>query len=248
MVADAGPLGYQMIAAHGHADALAFTLSVGGKEFLIDPGTYAFHAQGPWRRYFRGTAAHNTLRVDSTDQSQPGGTFMWLRKADARCTLWRSSDDRDVFEGSHDGYAHLPDPVAHVRRISLDKRARRVAIEDTLLMSGTHEIELFFHCSERCEVDPVPGGYRIRRGGQELVLRLPQVEGATTRVDRGCVAPISGWVSRSYDEKQPAPTITWRTRLAGNVVLRSEIGCGGLTGLRFTQPDKTAALPRMGFF
>ena len=248
VVADAGPLGYQMIAAHGHADALAFTLSVGGKEFLIDPGTYAFHAQGPWRRYFRGTAAHNTLRVDSTDQSQPGGTFMWLRKADARCTLWRSSDDRDVFEGSHDGYAHLPDPVAHVRRISLDKRARRVAIEDTLLMSGTHEIELFFHCSERCEVDPVPGGYRIRRGGQELVLRLPQVEGATTRVDRGCVAPISGWVSRSYDEKQPAPTITWRTRLAGNVVLRSEIGCGGLTGLRFTQPDKTAALPRMGFF
>src|SRR5207302_1562759 len=30
LVADAGPLGYQTIAAHGHADALAFTLSVGG--------------------------------------------------------------------------------------------------------------------------------------------------------------------------------------------------------------------------
>src|SRR6266508_915108 len=131
LVADAGPVGYQTIAAHGHADALAFTLSVGGKEFLIDPGTYAFHTQGPWRRYFRGTAAHNTLRIDGMDQSQPGGTFMWLRKADARCTLWRSSDDRDVFEGRHDGYAHLPDPVEHRRRISLDKRARQVETDSS---------------------------------------------------------------------------------------------------------------------
>src|SRR5438105_9025500 len=63
LVADAGPLGYQTIAAHGHADALAFILSVGGREFLIDPGTYAYHTQGPWRRYSHATAPHNTLRV-----------------------------------------------------------------------------------------------------------------------------------------------------------------------------------------
>src|SRR6266851_222075 len=225
LVADAGPVGYQTIAAHGHADALAFTLSVGGKEFLIDPGTYTFYTPGPWRRYFRGTAGHNTLRVDGRDQSQPGGTFMWLRKADARCTLWRSSDDRDVFEGRHDGYTHLPDPVEHRRRISVDKRVRQVIIEDTVLMSGTHEIELFFHCSERCEVDPVPEGYRILHGGHELFLRLPQVEDAVTRVYRGSIAPISGWASRGFDEKQPAPTIWWRHRLEGERVLRSVIVC-----------------------
>src|SRR5467141_120939 len=113
LVADAGPLGYQAIAAHGHADALAFTLSVGGKEFLIDPGTYTYHTQGPWRQYFRGTSAHNTLRVDGLDQSQSGGNFMWLRKADARCTLWRPSDESDGFEGWHDGYMQLPDPLKH---------------------------------------------------------------------------------------------------------------------------------------
>ena len=99
MVADAGPLGYQTIAAHGHADALAFTLSVGGLEFLVDPGTYAFHAHGAWRQYFRGTAAHNTLRVDGKDQSESGGDFMWLKKARAACTLYSSSDGYDLFEG-----------------------------------------------------------------------------------------------------------------------------------------------------
>lgn len=225
LVVDAGPLGYQSIAAHGHADALAFTLSVGGKELLVDPGTYAYHTQPAWRQYFRGTAAHNTVRVDGVDQSQSGGNFMWLQKADAGCSLWRPSDERDVFEGWHDGYLRLADPVMHRRRITLEKRDRRLTIEDSLRMMGTHEVELFFHCSEQCQVDPVPGGYRISRGEQALSLRLPRAADAATGVNYGSLAPISGWVSRKFDEKQPTATIYWRGRLAGNSVLRSEIAC-----------------------
>ena len=134
LVADAGPLGYQRIAAHGHADALSFTLSIGGNEFLIDPGTYAYHTQGPWRQYFRGTSAHNTVRIDGQDQSQPGGNFMWLKKAVAGCSHWHSSEAEDVFEGWHDGYRRLADPVTHQRRIVFDKIRRRVSIEDFLEM------------------------------------------------------------------------------------------------------------------
>lgn len=77
LVADAGPLGYLSIAAHGHADALSFTLSVAGRELLIDPGTYAYHTQKFWRDYFKGTSAHNTVRVDGVDQSVSGGNFLW---------------------------------------------------------------------------------------------------------------------------------------------------------------------------
>lgn len=225
LVADAGALGYLSIAAHGHADALAFTLSVGGKEFLVDPGTYAYHTQSPWRHYFRGTAAHNTVRVDGADQSQSGGHFMWLRRATAGCSLWRPSAERDVFEGWHDGYARLPDPVMHRRLITLEKRSRRVVVEDTLRMSGTHDVELFFHFSEECRVDAAADGYRISREGRTLCLKLPQHAGYATVVNCGSLAPISGWVSRRFDVKQPAPTISWRARLAGSTVLRSEIAC-----------------------
>ena len=225
LVADAGPLGYQTIAAHGHADALSFTLSVGGREFFVDPGTFAYHTQGEWRGYFRGTAAHNTLRIDGLDQSFPGGNFMWLRKAGAACSLWRPSAGRDVFEGWHDGYARLADPVVHRRRITLEKHRRQVTVEDSLEMAGEHEVELFLHCSEHCEVDTLPEGFRIRQGVRSLYLSLPQVEGAATRVYCGSIAPIFGWVSRSYDRKQPAPTIRWHGRLAGACVLRTEINC-----------------------
>ncbi len=99
VVADAGPLGYRSIAAHGHADALSFSLSAGGLEFLIDPGTYAYHTQERWRNYFRGTSAHNTVRLDALDQSVPGGNFMWLSKARAGCSLWLSSAGEGQLRG-----------------------------------------------------------------------------------------------------------------------------------------------------
>jgi hypothetical protein len=225
LVADAGPIGYQSIAAHGHADALSFTLSVGGVEFLVDPGTYAYHTQGAWRAYFRGTAAHNTVRVDGLDQSESGGNFMWLRKARAGCSIWRVTGEQDLFEGWHEGYTRLADPVKHTRRIALYKQERRVVIEDTLDMAGEHLIELYFHCSERSRVDLGPGGCTISQGDRTLSLALPQAPGAQTQLLHGSTAPIGGWVSRRFDHKQPAPTVVWHARIAGFVVLRSEIGC-----------------------
>lgn len=239
VVADAGPLGYQAIAAHGHADALSFTLSLGGSEFLVDPGTYAYMAQPVWRSYFRGTGAHNTVRIDKQDQSEQGGSFMWLHKANAGCSSWSSTDARDSFEGWHDGYLRLPDPVMHRRRIVLDKAARRILIEDRLEMLGEHDVELFFHCSDQCEAEPLSGGsrrgagrqagWRLSNGGRSAVLVPPSLTsglgGAALAVYRGSTSPIAGWVSRSYDVRVPAATLVWRARVRGNALLRTEIAC-----------------------
>jgi hypothetical protein len=224
LVADAGPLGYEQIAAHGHADALAFTLSVGGKEFLIDPGTYAYHTQGAWREYFRGTSAHNTLRVDGQDQSVQGGNFMWLKKAEATCSHWHSSPTEDVFEGWHDGYRRLSDPVTHLRRIHLDKLNGKIIIEDQLTMDGEHNIELFFHFSERCRIQYGNESYAIEQGKKRLTLSLPDPVGKPHhRLVLGSLDPILGWVSRRFDAKEPSPSIVWSSRLRGNTLLRTEI-------------------------
>ena len=227
LVVDAGPLGYNGIAAHGHADALAFTLSVGGTEFLVDPGTYTYHPEGPWRAYFRSTAAHNTVCVDHQDQSEPGGTFMWLRKAHAACSFWHSSPLRDVFEGWHDGYLRLADPVLHRRRIVLDKQMRRIFIDDTLEMSGEHDIELRFHCAPQCRAYAVAGGdgYELRHLSKSVVLRLPRANVVCTSVRRGDDESPAGWISRRYGVKEPCDTIVWRARVTGRTLLRSELRC-----------------------
>jgi hypothetical protein len=213
-VVDAGPLGYTSIAAHGHADALSFTLSVGGREFLIDPGTYAYHTQEAWRRYFRGTSAHNTVRIDGQDQSEQGGNFMWTRHARAGCSLWLSSTEKDSFEGWHDGYARLEDPVKHRRLIELDKEARHFLIEDSLEMAAEHEVELFFHCAEQCAVEETADGYALTRDGIRVELSLPP--GGTSEV-------VRGWVSRSFDRREPISTIVWRAKLASSRLLRTGI-------------------------
>jgi hypothetical protein len=225
LVADAGPLGYQTIAAHGHADALSFTLSAGGLEFLIDPGTYAYHTQPQWRRYFRGTGAHNTVRIDGSDQSESGGNFMWLKKARAGCSSWSSTAEQDVFEGWQDGYMRLADPVLHRRRIVLDKAARQVLVEDILEMRGRHEVELLFHCAEPCTVQPSTGGYALRRAGGSIGIELPQAPAALAQTYRGSTQPIFGWVSRQFDHKTPTTTICWRASLTGDSTLRTKISC-----------------------
>lgn len=232
LIADAGALGYQGIAAHGHADALAFTLSIGGREFLIDPGTYAYHTEPAWRAYFRGTSAHNTVRVDERDQSESGGNFMWLSKAKAGCTTWLSGDREDLFEGWHDGYQRLADPVLHTRRIALDKQTGHIVIDDTLQMAGTHVIELFFHCDEHTHLSAVgDSGYLLSHAGRTIRIQLPViaeatgVTRATEQIYSGSTQPIAGWVSRHFDVRQPAPTLHWRAQLYGTTTLRTEIAC-----------------------
>jgi hypothetical protein len=225
IVADAGPLGYGAIAAHGHADALSFTLCVGGREVFVDPGTYTYRTDSPWRGYFRGTSAHNTLRIDGQDQSESGGTFMWLHKAAAHCTTWRSSAETDCLEGSHNGYRRLADPVTHRRRITLDKPQRRILLEDRLEMAGTHLVELHFHCHEASQLRRQPDAHLLELDGLALQIQLPDVAGAEVQVCSGQMNPPLGWVSRHFDVRVAAPTLVWRARLTGPTRLCTVIQC-----------------------
>jgi hypothetical protein len=163
------------------------------------------------------------VRIDGLDQSVAGGNFMWLQKARAGCSLWLSSTEQDSFEGWHNGYLRLEDPVKHRRLIQLQKKARKVLIEDTLEMEDEHDVELFFHCAETCRVESVPHGYVVSQGALSIRLQLPDIAGSETSVQRGSLAPILGWVSRAFDRREPATTIVWRARLSGSSRLCSEI-------------------------
>jgi hypothetical protein len=117
VVFDAGPLGLAPLYAHGHADALSFWLSYGGNEFLIDPGTFCYHSSGLWRSYFRGTAAHNTVRIDGEDQSVAGGPFLWRHVAHCQAEYVVENSEFIEVQGFHDGYRRLVDPVIHRRNL-----------------------------------------------------------------------------------------------------------------------------------
>lgn len=217
MVCDAGPLGYLSIAAHGHADALAFTLSHQGDEVLIDPGTYAYHTEPKWRDYFRGTAAHNTLRVDGLDQSEIGGAFMWLRKANARCTAIDRSPGLERWRAEHDGYCRLADRVMHRRTVTLDRSSGSVTVEDEVEARQAHELELHWHFAEHCELRPAgEAAFEILVKGVPR-LRLVCEAAASLSLHRGEEHPPLGWISRRFDVREPIWTLRVAARAGGSV-------------------------------
>ena len=222
MIVDAGPLGYGGIAAHGHADALAVYLAVAGHEFLIDPGTYAYHTEQKWRNYFRGTSAHNTLRIDGLDQSEIGGNFMWLRKAEATVQCVEDSAERCVFEGSHDGYMQLPDPVSHSRRINFDKKSQAFDIEDKITAKNSHITEQYWHLSELIQVECLSNNRFILTNGQVRV-QMDIDERLSVELITGDEALPLGWVSRSFDIKVPATTIVARSDALATCCLKTSI-------------------------
>ena len=227
LVADAGPIGYLSIAAHGHADALAFTLSVAGQEVLIDPGTFAYHTQKKWRDYFRGTSAHNTVRVDGLDQSVIGGNFMWHKHATVRCVDWHPGETLDYWVGEHDGYRRLSDPVVHRRELLFDKRENQVEVIDTLKCENHHEVEVYWHTAEACKVEMNNNKICVNNGSSVLTMSMSSASLRPEIVHARETPTPLGWISRSFDEKFPITTIVWRGSINGTTklvsVLRIEI-------------------------
>jgi Heparinase II/III-like protein/Heparinase II/III N-terminus len=213
-VFDAGPLGFAPLSAHGHADALSFWFSYGGQEFLIDPGTYCYHRSALWRAYFRGTAAHNTIRVDGEDQSVPGGTFLWREAARARIEHLEHTGDVVEVKGSHDGYRRLTDPVIHARSLRLFKQSRSLLITDRLECRKVHQIEMFFHFSEECQIRQVgPDSFEAAKLDKRVVIRFDSR--LKPKLYRGSEQPILGWVSRTFGVKEPSFTLVARAGITG---------------------------------
>ncbi|MBN1354416.1 MAG: alginate lyase family protein [Candidatus Omnitrophica bacterium] len=214
-VFDCGALGYLSIAAHGHSDALSFTLSVGGEEFLIDSGTYAYHTHRAWRGYFRGTSAHNTVRIDKEDQSVQGGEFMWVKKAEARLERWESDKMHDCVEASHNGYMRLEDPTAHSREICFDKETGIFLIKDKIKARRTHLIEQFFHFSTGCSVKDIDKNtWEVKNNGRTIYLETDRR--FNSRLVCGSENPMLGWESKKLDTKHRTNTLVNSYRQHGN--------------------------------
>jgi len=139
LIFDAAALGPDYQPGHGHADALSFELSHCGRRVLVNSGTSTYEANAT-RAFERGTAAHNTLRLDGIDQSEMWASFRVGRRAR---TFDLATDHQTFVSAAHDGYHHLRCPVMHRRRI--DIRDECVQVTDRLEGYGQHKAELFFH-------------------------------------------------------------------------------------------------------
>ena len=208
-----GPWG----AGHSHSDTLSFVLSCSSERTLIDPGTYSY-SDPAWRDRFRGSGAHNTIRVDGLNQAVSIPPFAWKDLPTVRMLKVENAAGFYRIDGecAYSSFRH--------RRTLIFARPDLIWIFDAISgPEGRHNIEQFWHPGE-----PVTAlsDHTVTIGA-----------GAALTIDSGLKLEISeggdyGWISNRLLHKNPA------SLLRGSVSTNLPCVCLSVIDLR---PPFTAA-------
>ena len=160
LIISCGPIGTNGLGGHSHNDKLSFTLSINGKDIIVDPGVYTYTASVKWRNKFRSTSFHNTVMIDNIEQNRISKTSQWWGMHDdtkCKCLQWETSKNRDIFIGEHYGYKNFRDPIIHRRKIVFDKKKIKIQILDMLVYNSpkplfNHIMQWNFILSPECKV------------------------------------------------------------------------------------------------
>jgi hypothetical protein len=205
---DGGPHGFLSIAAHAHADALAVEVRHDGVDVLADPGTYCYHGEPEWRKYFQSTIGHNTIEVDGQWQSVWGGAFLWLRHALGRELLVADDGTVASWSGEHGGYAGLRPSAVHRRSVRMDRIAQSIEITDEIT-GGSHEVRLAFHLGPDVQAElngsTATLGWSAESAQRKARLILPDALRWT--LHRAETDPILGWYSSGLGHRVPSWTL-----------------------------------------
>ena len=203
---DCGGLGFGN-GGHGHADALAFTMFSGRQPCLIDPGTSAYNCAPAWRRFFRSTAAHNTVVIDGRGQCEPAGTFQWRAKHEARTRKHVRLTDIDYIDGS----VSFED-ITHRRRL-VYVRPNYWIVYDELIGKGSHDYEWLYHFAPEAQLTMMSEEQRgevecrAQIDGTGVQLSMYGSEAVRAEAICGQVEPLQGWASRLYGDRRASPVL-----------------------------------------
>jgi hypothetical protein len=216
ILVDAGPQGVGR-SGHGHADALSLRLTMNGQRWLVDSGSGVYISKNPAdRNTLRGTAAHNTLRVDGMDQAIPEGPFAWTHIPETVAENWVAGKSFTYFVGSHNGYSRLPDPVLHRRHV-LKIAGDMALVRDVALGRAEHELEIAWHFAPDLEARLVGAG-RVQVStpgaapGESSAAALSLIVPEDTPWQRGTEV-TSTRISPAYGAYISAPLVRCRARV-----------------------------------
>lgn len=165
---------------NAHAGTLSFEMSVGRDRLIVNCGAHPF---GPaeWTDALRGTAAHSTLTLESTNSSAIISGFGITGRRARTLSVIRREDDGDTWlETSHDGY-FKPFGLVHARHIYVAADGEEVRGRDSLV--GTHRgpFHVRFHLHPDVSASVV-------EGGSQVLLKLPSGQGWRFRASGGVLS------------------------------------------------------------
>jgi hypothetical protein len=107
---DIGNIGPDYIPGHAHADTFNSLLYVHNQPVIVDTGTSTYE-NNKLRYLQRSTSAHNTVEINSQNQSEVWGSFRVARRA----RVFSINETADRLSACHDGYKRLSGKPVHKR-------------------------------------------------------------------------------------------------------------------------------------
>lgn len=187
---------------HGHADALSVDWKWNDRRILIDPGTHCYDKDSRFRRYFRSTAAHNTIMIDGLDQAHQEGHTAFAWKNSYRSYLIASttkSTGKVIVLAQHDGYARIG--IIHSRAIIYDP-GFGWTIWDRVEGQGSHRLDMHWHIDAPTNLD-------VQRITLNMMHRawIIEVKDETPTLFYGNESEPLGWISRQFGTLEPISTL-----------------------------------------
>lgn len=206
---DHGPHGMAPSYGHAHADALSLLLYRNGEPILIDPGTFTYTGAPEWRRYFRSTAAHNTVTVNGRDQARQETAFQWSEPLPCRLI------NADVSQGvvrmlGSIGSKHVPGAYRHMRGVAY-RPDEWIFVWDLIDGGSMLEIEQHWHCGVAPKATQLSRILELQ-GKNATVLLRARGGGDLPEVVTGAEGPPLGWRSPIYGRKEPCAVIRRASR------------------------------------
>lgn len=179
---------------HSHQDRGAVTFFSKGQDWVTDPGSYIYEPRDPFRRYLRSREAHNLVVIEDREYRPAGDVSLDKLATDDSAHDYQISDDN--YEG-----------------VGLCRRVVYLPGLDLMIVVDTVNAEEPVTARQLWHVEPgVKPRYRdcaVEMQGQSGRRMTLNWLGAVPRLRVRYAAEDAptGWVSRSWGEKQKAATV-----------------------------------------
>ena len=133
-----------IVVTHTHNDYLSFELALGGKDILVDAGTYLYTSSDADRNAFRSATKHNTFVVDGEEQNAFVSAFSLKKNV-------KSGRFQQLKDGSIVGdCTTIKGRMHHQRQFVFDDN--KLVVIDILTKTGDgHKAKFYLHFAEGIE-------------------------------------------------------------------------------------------------
>ena len=134
IVVDVGQVGPTYIPGHGHADIFNFVLYINQSPFIIDTGTSTYE-KNKLRFEERSTFAHNTVQINTLEQSDVWGGF----RVGKRASVEILEEEKNKIRAVHNGFKK----ISGLHERGFEFLEKEIVITDTFVKTEGSKIAIF---------------------------------------------------------------------------------------------------------